>query len=100
MRDPGGEVSVSQIEQLIDAAILLANSIAADPARLPLPYHVYRLVSRNRSACCPELAKVLLGLHASFDRSMILLQNVVQILDRSVAAAAAQGSFRFHCSNR
>ena len=30
-------------------------------------------------------------LHSSFDRSMILLQDVVQILDRSMAAAVAQG---------
>jgi hypothetical protein len=35
------------------------------------------------------LAKALLGLHASFDRSMILLQDVVQILDRPMSAAAA-----------
>jgi len=31
---------------------------------------------------------------------MILLQDVVQILDRSVSAAAAQGSFRFQSGNR
>jgi len=31
---------------------------------------------------------------------MILLQDVVQILDRSVSAASAQGFFRFHCGNR
>ena len=31
---------------------------------------------------------------------MILLQDVVQILDRSMPAAAAQSSFRFHCGNR
>ena len=31
---------------------------------------------------------------------MILLQDVVQILDRSMPAAPAQGSFRFHSSDR
>src|SRR5690348_14324126 len=31
---------------------------------------------------------------------MILLQDVVQILDRSMAAAAAQDSFRFRSGNR
>jgi hypothetical protein len=31
---------------------------------------------------------------------MILLQDVVQILDRSMPAALVQGSFRFHCDNR
>src|SRR5579862_9336633 len=74
--------------------------IVADPPRLPLPDHVHRLVSVNRSPGRLELAKALLGLHSSFDRSMILLQNVVQILDRSMSAAAAQGSFRFHCCDR
>jgi hypothetical protein len=31
---------------------------------------------------------------------MILLQDVVQILNRSMSAAAVQGSFLFHCCNR
>ena len=40
-----GEVSGSQIEQLVDEPILLANIIVADPPRLPLADHVHRLVS-------------------------------------------------------
>jgi len=47
-----------------------------------------------------ERAKALLGLHSSFDCAMILLQDVVQILDRSMAAAPAQDSFRLHAGNR
>src|ERR1019366_1898255 len=74
--------------------------IAADPARLALPDHVHSLVALNRSPGRLVRAKALLGLHASFDRSMILLQDVVQILDRSMSAAAAQGSFLFHRGNR
>src|ERR1019366_564403 len=96
----GGEVSGSQIEQLVDEPILLANIIVADPPCLPLPDHVHSLVSRNRSPCCSELAKALLGLHSPFDRSMILLQDVVQILDRSMPTTTAQSSFLFHCGNR
>src|SRR5262249_20970375 len=95
-----GEVSGRQIEQSVDELILLANISAADPPRLPLADHVQRLVSRNRSLSCAELPKALLGFHSSFDRPMILLQDVVQILDRSMAAAAAQRSFRFHSGNR
>src|ERR1700719_5323589 len=95
----GGKVSGSQIEQLVDELILFANIIAADPPRLPLADHVHRLVTFNRSPSCSELAKALLGLHSSFDRSMILLQTVVQILDRSMSAAAAQGSFLFRSGN-
>src|SRR5215471_12878764 len=96
----GGEVSGSQIEQPVDELILLANISVADPPRLPLADHVQRLVSRNRSLSGAELAKALLGLDAAFDRAMILLQDVVQILNWSMAAAAAQGSFHFHSGNR
>ena len=39
----GGGVSGSQIEQLVDELILLANIIVADPPRLPLPDHVHAL---------------------------------------------------------
>jgi hypothetical protein len=85
----GGEVSGRQIEQSVDELILLTNISAADPTRLPLADPVQRLVSRNRSLSCAELPKALLGLHTSFDRPMILLQDVVQKLHRSMAAAAA-----------
>src|ERR1039457_5419020 len=96
----GGEVSGRQIEQLVDELILFANISVADPPRLPLADHVHRLVSLNRSPGGSELTKALLGLHSSFDRSMILLQDVVQVLDRSMSAAAAQGSFLFPCCSR
>ena len=74
-----------------------ANIIVADPSRLPFRMMLLWPRIPQSFAELLELAKALLGLHASFDRSMILLQDVVQILDRSMAAAAAQGSFRFHC---
>src|ERR1019366_1973445 len=45
----GGEVSGSQIEQLVDELILFANISVADPPRLALADHVHRLVSINRS---------------------------------------------------
>jgi len=94
------EMSGRQIEQLVDELILSTNILAADPPRLPLPDPVHRFVSLNRSPRRLELAKVLLGLHSSFDGSMILLQDIVQILDRSMATAAAEDSFLFHCWNR
>ena len=40
-----------------------------------------------------EFTKALLRLYASLDRSMILLQDVVQVLNRPVAAPASQDSF-------
>ena len=94
------EMSGRQIEQLVDELILSTNILAANPPRLPLPDPVYRFVSLNRSPRRLELAKVLLGLHSSFDGSMIQLQDIVQILDRSMATAAAEDSFLLHCWNR
>ena len=93
------QVSGRQLEQLVDEPILLTNISGADPPRLPLANHMIRLVAGNASPRGVKLAKALFGVHALFDRTMILFQDVVQILDRPVAAAA-QDSFLFHCSNR
>jgi hypothetical protein len=49
----------------------------------------------DRSPRRVKLGNPLLGLQASFDRSMILLQDVVPVLDRPVAATATQCSFLF-----
>ena len=73
------EVSGRQIEQLVDELILFTNILAADPPRLHLPDPVYRFVSLNRSPRRLELAKVLLGLHSSFDGSMILFVLMIEI---------------------
>ena len=78
----------------------VANSRTAHPPYLPLPDHGHRLISLNRSPSRVTFAKALLGLHSSFDRSMILLQDVVHVSNRPMSAAAAQGSFRFHGWNR
>ena len=91
-----GAVSCSHPEQLVDELNLSPNIRTAHPPRLPLPDHVYCLVSLDRSPCRVKFTKALLGLHSSFDRSMILLQDVVQVSDRPVAAAASQDSFLFH----
>jgi len=48
---------------------MLSNIGATDPARLALADHVYRLVSRKRSARSVERAKALLGLYSAFDRT-------------------------------
>ena len=91
-----GAVSCSHPEQLVDELNLSPNIRTAHPLRLPLPDHVYCLVSLDRSPRRVKFTKALLGLHSSFDRSMILLQDVVQVSDRPVAAASSQDSFLFH----
>ena len=72
----------------------------AHPPRLSFSDHVHGLVALDRSPRRLKLTKPLLGFHASFDRSMILLHDVVQVLDRPVATTASQDSFLFHPGNR
>ena len=95
-----GSVSCRHLEQVVDELNLSPNIRTAHPPRLPLPDHVHGLVALDRSPRRVECTKALLGLHASFDRSMILLHYVVQVLDRPVAATASQESFLFHPCNR
>ena len=93
-----GSVSCRHLEQVVDELNLLPNIRTAHPPRLPLPDHVHGLVALDRSPRRVACTKALLGLHSSFDRSMILLHDVVQVLDRPVAATASQDSFFFHLS--
>jgi hypothetical protein len=60
---------------------------------LALPNYVHRRIALNRSSRSLEFAKPLLGIHSPLDRTMVLLEEVVQILDRSVAAPAADNLF-------
>src|SRR5450631_1277378 len=74
--------------------------MATDPAYLPFPNHMDRLVSLYRSSRCLEFAKSLLRFHPSFDRSMILFQYVVQVLDRPVPTTPRQELFLFQRGDR
>ena len=96
----GIEVSCRHLEQPVDELNLAPHIRAAHPPRLPLPNHVHCLVSLDCPPRRVKLAKPLFGLYPSFDRSMVLLQDIVQVLDRPMAAAAAQGAFLFHGWNR
>jgi len=46
-------------------------------------------VALNRSPSRLEFSEALLGIHLTFDGSMILFENVVQVLHRSVSTAGA-----------
>ena len=50
-------------------------------------------VAVNRSPGRLEFSEALLGIHSALDGSMILFENVVQVLHRSVSTAIAQRSF-------
>src|ERR1035441_2789195 len=82
-----------QIEKAIDELNLKKKIISCHPSSLPLPDHVDCFVALNRSPCCLKFSEALFGVHSTFDGSMILFQNVVQVLHRSVSTAGAQRPF-------
>ena len=84
----------------MDARHLLPNSRPAHPPRVPLPDHVHRLVALDRSPRRLNITKPLRGVHASCDRSVIRLHDVVHVVDRSGAATALQDAFLLHAGNR
>ena len=88
-------VSCRHLEQPVDELNLSPNVRIAHLLRLPLPDHVHGLVSLDRSLRRVEFTKALLSLHSSFDRSLILLHDVVHALARPVAAMTSQCSFLF-----
>ena len=73
----------------------------AQPPHLTLPNYVHRLIALNRSSRSVEFTKPLLSVHSPFDRAMVLFDDVVQILDGSVAAPAAERPFLLYvCDGR
>jgi len=77
------------IEKTVDELNLTKKIISCHPSNLPLPDHVDCFVALNRSPSRPEFSEALLGIHSTFDSSMILFENVVQVLHRSVSTAVA-----------
>ena len=79
-----------QIEKAVDELNLAKKVVSCHPSNLPLPDHVNRFVTLNRSPSRLEFSEALLGVHSTFDGSMILFENVVQVLHGSVSTALAQ----------
>src|SRR5271169_5382213 len=75
-----------QVKKAVDELNLTKKIISYHPSSLPLPDHVDCFVALNRSPS-------LLGIHSTFDGSMILFENVVQVLHRPVSTAVAQRPF-------
>ncbi len=80
-------------QKAVDELNLTKKIISCHPSNLPLADHVDCFVALNRSPSRPEFSEALLGVHATFDGSMILFENVVQVLHRSVSTALAQRPF-------
>src|ERR1035438_6274199 len=79
-----------QIEKAVYELNLTKKIISCHPSSLPLPDHVDCFVVLNRSPSCLKFSEALFGVHSTFDGSMILFENVVQVLHRSVSTAVAQ----------
>lgn len=75
-------ISGSHPEQPVDELNLPPNIRAVHPSRLPLPNHVHRLIALNCSGRRLELSEPLLGVQAPFDGSVIMFQDIVQVLHR------------------
>jgi hypothetical protein len=88
-RDGRCPSSGDQFEELVDELNVTPNIRPAHPPNLPLPQHVHRLITLNGSPRRLEFSEPLFGIHAPFDRAMILLQDIVQVLHRSVPTTAA-----------
>src|ERR1035441_4249924 len=89
-----------QIEKVVDELNLTKKIISCHPSSLPLPNHVDCFIALNRSPSRLEFSEARLGVHSTFDGSMILFQNVVQILHTSVSTAGAPRSFLFTVVDR
>jgi hypothetical protein len=70
-------VSGGQLEDRFDEPDLPPDIGATRPPNLSLPNHVHRLVSLDDAACRVKFAEALLGVHSSFNRSVVLFQDVV-----------------------
>src|ERR1019366_203887 len=80
-----------QIEKAVDELNLTKKIISCYPSSLPLPDHVDCFVALNGSPSRLEFSEALLGIHSTFDGSMILFENVIQVLHRSVLITRGWG---------
>ena len=76
-------------EQLSNEPDLTPNVVSLHPPNLPLPHHVYRFIALNGSSGLLKFPEALLGVDPTFDRAMVLLEDVIQVLDRSMTTAAS-----------
>jgi RNA polymerase primary sigma factor len=78
--------SASEAEGAIDKSVLQSDVSPCHPPNLPLPNLVHGFVTLNRPPRTTELPEMLLGTDPFLDSAVILLQDVVQILNRPMTA--------------
>ena len=75
---------------MVDELNLPKEIISCHPSNLSLPDHVDCFVALNGSPGRLEFSEALLGVDSTFDGSMILFEDVIQILYGSVSTTIAQ----------
>jgi hypothetical protein len=96
----GQVCSGCQIEEVVDELNLPKEIISCHPSNLSLPDHVDCFVALNGSPGRLEFSEALLGVDSTFDGSMILFENVIQVLYGSVSTTIAQRPFLLTVGNR
>jgi hypothetical protein len=84
----------------VDESELTADISFAYPPNLPLAEHIHRFVTLNRPSRSLEFPEPLLGVYSTLDRSMVLFQDVVQVLYRPMSAAPPERSFLLYVWDR
>src|SRR5260370_28666389 len=70
------------------------------PARLAFADHMNRLVTGNCAPSSPEGAEMLTRVDPTLDGPMILFQDVIEVLHRSVLPVLLQNTLVFELHNR
>jgi len=89
-----------QIEETVDELDLPKKIISCHPSNLPLPDHVDCFVALNGSPGRLKFSESLFGINSTFDGSMILFEDVIQVLHGSVSTTIAQRPFLLTVSER
>ena len=91
--------SPGNLEQSCDEVEAAFNLTDPYSSYLPLSNRGHRFVSLDRSPSSPKGPKALARPHSPLDRSMVLFQDVAQVLNRSQLASPPQRAFGFQLFN-
>ena len=69
-------------------------------ARLPLADHMNRFITGDRAPCAPEGAKMLACANPTFDGPVVLFQDIIEVLYRTVLTTLLKGAFGFELRDR
>ncbi len=88
-----------QIEEVVDELNLAKQIISCHPSNLSLPDHVDCFVALNGSPGRLEFSEALFGIDSTLDSSMILFEDIIQVLYGAVSTAIAQRPFLLTIAN-